>query len=530
MNNISELISNGKCSLGIELGSTRIKAVLVSPDGTLLANGSHLWQNCLIDGIWSYSLDDVKTGIRACYKELSSEIETNYKVKLTNLASIGVSAMMHGYLVFDKSNNLLVPFRSWRNTITSQASTELTELFGFHVPQRWSISHLYQAILNKEEHTDKISFLTTLAGYVHYMLTGEKVLGIGDASGVFPLDNQKLCYNKEMCRKFNEILKDKGYKYTLENIIPTIKTAGEIAGTLTDSGALYLDPTGTLKSGALAAPPEGDAETGMVATNSITARGGNISAGTSIFAMVVLEKALKGVHKEIDIIATPDGLPVAMVHGNTCTSDFDAWVSMFYNFASALGLDKTKGEIYDIIYTAALNSESDVGNMVSYNCYAGEPIVGIANGRPLFVRNTDTPLNFGNFSRALLYSLMAPLRVGMDILTEKENIAIDSMLCHGGLFKTPIVAQKLLAGALNIPLSVMDNAGEGGPWGMALLASFIANKQNGEALQDFLSRTAFKNTIVTTIAPENDDVESYNNYLNNYKSCLPLERDAAKYI
>lgn len=530
MNNTAMLIENGKCSLGLELGSTRIKSVLITPDGAVAASGAFDWHDTLKDGVWTYSLKDAEAGVQSCYAALKANVETEHGVKLRRLASIGVSAMMHGYLAFDKDGKLLVPFRTWRNTITGEAAEKLTNLLGFNIPQRWSIAHLYQAILNGEEHTGKIDFMTTLAGYVHYRLTGEKVLGVGDASGMFPIDSSTADYDCEMMKKFDAILKEKDFGYTLSDILPPPINAGTAAGSFSEAGALFLDPTGETEAGCTAAPPEGDAGTGMVATDSVSAGGGNISAGTSIFSMTVLEKPLEGVYPEIDIVTTPDAQSVAMVHCNTCTSDFDAWVSLFGEFARLSGSKLKKSEIYDLLYAAALEGEPDCGGSVSYNCYSGEPVVGIEEGRPLFVRRPDVPLTLKNFVRAELYSLMAPLRVGTDILMKKEKVRISSMLCHGGLFKTPLAAQSLMAGALKIPLSVMANAGEGGPWGMALLASYTVNKNEGESLQSFLDRTAFARVERTTVEPDDKVSAGFDKFLENYIKCLPLENAAAELL
>lgn len=511
---------DGTECLGIEFGSTRIKAVLIDKDFNPIASGSHTWENKLVNGIWTYSLDDVWSGLQDAYKELNADCENKFGSKITNLASLGFSAMMHGYLPFDKDGNQLCEFRTWRNTITADSAKELTELFEFNIPQRWSVAHLYQAILNGEEHTKDIAYLTTLAGYVHYKLSGQKVVGIGEASGMFPIDSDTDNYNFKMVEKFNALPKVKELGIDILQILPKVLVAGENAGTLTEEGARLLDPSGTLKSGVPMAPPEGDAGTGMTATNAIAVKTGNVSAGTSIFSMVVLEKQLSKVYEEIDIVTTPVGKPVAMVHCNNCCTDLDCWVNIFGQFASSIGAQLSKSELYDIMYESALYGESNAGGLVNINYFSGEPVSHTEDGRPLFVRTQGANFNLANFMRSQIYSTMATLKIGMEIL-EKENVTIDCLMGHGGLFKTPLVGQKLMAGAVNCPVAVMKTAGEGGAWGMAVLAKYAL--ECNEPLDEYLSNKVFANTECKTVAPDENDVNGFNEYMKLYKSALKAE-------
>lgn len=465
---------DGTESLGIEFGSTRIKAVLIDKDFNPIASGSYTWENKFENGIWTYAMDDVWQGLQTAYKNLNVDCENKFGAKITKLASLGFSAMMHGYLPLDKDGNQLCEFRTWRNTITGESAKALTELFGFNVPQRWSVAHLYQAILNGEKHTKDIDFLTTLAGYVHYKLSGQKVVGVGEASGMFPIDSTVNDYNSEMAEKFNSIPKVKELGIDILQILPKVLVAGENAGTLTEDGARLLDPSGTLKSGVPMAPPEGDAGTGMTATNAIAVKTGNVSAGTSIFSMVVLENQLSKVYEEIDMVTTPVGKPVAMVHCNNCCTDLDYWVNVFGQFASAIGAQMSKPELYDALYESALYGEPNAGGLVNINYFSGEPVSHTDDGRPLFVRTQNANFNLANFMRSQIYSTMATLKIGMEIL-EKENVTIDCLMGHGGLFKTPLVGQKLMAGAMNCPVAVMKTAGEGGAWGMAVLAKYVVD-------------------------------------------------------
>ena len=524
-----EIIESGYASLGIELGSTRIKAVLIAPDTTVLAAGDHTWENKLIDGIWTYSLEDVWVGIQDAYSCLAKEVKEKYNTKIVNLRAAGFSAMMHGYLPFDKNGELLAPFRTWRNTITGKAASELTELFNFNIPQRWSIAHLYQAILNNESHIKDIAFLTTLAGYVHWRLTGEKTLGIGEASGMFPIDSEKLDYDETMLKKFSAIPSVAAMPWNIRDILPKVLLAGDRGATLTDEGAKLLDITGTLKGGAVVCPPEGDAGTGMVATNAVLPRTGNISAGTSVFSMVVLEKALSGVYSKIDMVTTPSGAPVAMVHCNNCSSEIDAWVRIFNEFAKSFGLDIKKPDLYDKLYETALEGDSDCGGVVAYNFFSGEPVTDVEEGRPMLVRTPDAKFSLANLMRAELFSAMASLKYGNDILSEKENVQIDCLTGHGGLFKTPKVGQRLMAAAMKAPIAVMKTAAEGGAWGIAVLAEF-AGGNHKETLPEYLENEVFKDAEKSVIEPENSDVLGFNEFMKKYVAGLEAERKAAETI
>ena len=510
-------------SLGIELGSTRIKAVLIGADHSVLASGAHDWENRLEGGYWTYRLEDAGAGIQDSVTKLSDQVQDRYGVKLTKVGSIGVSAMMHGYVAFDGEGRLLAPFRTWRNTTTGDAAKKLTELFQFNVPQRWSIAHLYQAMLNGEAHVEKIKYLTTLAGYIHWQLTGEKVLGVGDASGMMPLSDETRQFDAEMLKKFDAL--SMKYPWKLAEILPVIRTAGESAGSLTQAGARLLDPTGALEAGIPMCPPEGDAGTGMVATNSVRPRTGNVSAGTSVFAMIVLEKALSKVYEEIDMVTTPAGDAVAMVHCNTCTTDLDAWVKLLGEMATAAGATITKPQLYDLFYQKAMEGDADCGGLVNFNYYSGEPITGVSDGRPLFVRKPDAKLTLANFARAQLYSTVATLKLGMDILKNNESVQLDSLLGHGGLFKTPVVGQKMLAGALNTPVSVMETASEGGPWGMALLAQYML-KGNGQTLADYLANDVFASAKGSQQLPDAADVAGFEKFIQNYCAALAAEKAA----
>jgi sugar (pentulose or hexulose) kinase len=470
----------------------------------------------------------VWAGLQDAYSKLNEDVSAKYGCVISELSSIGFSAMMHGYLPFDSQGNQLAEFRTWRNTITSQASKELTNLFNFNIPQRWSIAHLYQAILNGEEHVKDISFLTTLAGYVHWQLSGEKVIGIGEASGMFPIDSDTNDYDEKMLDAFSSLEKVEAYSWNIKDILPKVLVAGENAGYLTEKGAKLLDVSGNLKAGAVMCPPEGDAGTGMTATNSVSVKTGNVSAGTSIFSMVVLEKQLSKVYEEIDMVTTPTGKPVAMVHCNNCCTDLDYWVNIFAEFAKQANSNLTKPQIYDLLYNVALNGDNDCGGIVSYNYFSSEPVSNIPDGRPLFARTQKSNFNLANFMRCQIYSTMATLKIGMEIL-EKENVKIDCLMGHGGLFKTPIVGQKFMAGAMNSPVSVMETAGEGGAWGIAVLARFCVDNNN-EALEDYLNNKVFNNCSSTTIEPDEKDVEGFSNYMKLYKAGLNIEISAIENI
>ncbi len=528
---MKNIIENGGAILGIELGSTRIKAVLTDESARVLAQGSHEWENKLENGIWTYSLDDVWAGLQSAYGDLCANVAKKYDgATITTLKAMGVSAMMHGYLAFDKEDNLLVPFRTWRNTITEEAAEKLTALFNYNIPQRWSIAHLYQAVLNGEPHVKDISFQTTLAGYVHYMLTGEKCLGVGEASGMFPVDPSTKQFDADMVAKFDSLACDAGMPWKLENIFPKVLNAGASAGALTSSGAKLLDPAGTLQAGVPFCPPEGDAGTGMVATNSVKVRTGNVSAGTSIFAMVVLEKELANVHTELDLVTTPAGDLVAMVHCNNCTSDLNAWVNVLGEAATAMGAKFDTDALYGTLYNKALEGDVDCGGLLTYNYFSGEGVTAFDAGRPLLVRTPDAKFSLANLMRANLYSAAATLKLGLDILLKEEQVAIDSMLGHGGLFKTKGVGQRFMAAAMNAPVAVMDTAGEGGPWGMAILAGYMAylNAGGSENLADYLENHIFASSNKEVLAPVPDDVAGFDAFMEKYKAGLAIERAAVE--
>ncbi|RKI43159.1 ATPase [bacterium D16-51] len=524
--NYQKTILEGKAVLGIEFGSTRIKAVLIDENHETIAIGTHDWENRLVNGSWTYTLDDIWSGLQECYGNLATDVKKKYNVEITTLSSIGFSAMMHGYLTFDKDDNLLVPFRTWRNTTTAQASAILTEKFSFNIPQRWSISHLYQAILNKEEHVKSISFLTTLAGYIHYKLTDEKVLGIGDASGMFPIDSDTKNYDSKMIDIFNKLVKNENLDWNVEELFPKCLAAGEYAGKLTEEGARLLDVSGKLEAGILLCPPEGDAGTGMVATNAVAEGTGNVSAGTSIFSMIVTENKLKSIHKEIDMVTTPDGKPVAMVHCNNCTSDLNAWVSLFKEFAVALSTKIDMDDLYGTLYNKALEGDADCGGVMAFNYSSGEPVTGFSEGRPMFMRKPNANFNLANFMRAHLMSSLAAIKIGNDILIKEEGVNIEHIMGHGGLFKTPIVGQRLLAAALDTAVTVMDTASEGGPWGMAVLAAYMVNKSENQSLSDYLNNKVFEGKIGTTVEPSSKDVKGFDIFAESYKNCFMAEHAA----
>ncbi len=525
MDKLATYINDGNAILGMELGSTRIKAVLIGQDHSPIASGAHDWENRLENGVWTYHMEDVWTGVQHAYAELAADVQAKYGVTLTKLGGIGISAMMHGYLPFDKDGKQLCEFRTWRNTMTEQAAAQLTELFGFNVPQRWSIAHLDQAILNGEAHVADIAHLTTLAGYLHWQLTGQKVMGVGEASGMFPIDDETGKFNQKMIDAFNQRIAPKGFGWKLEEILPTVLSAGDDAGSLTEEGAKLLDPTGTLQAGTPLCPPEGDAGTGMAATNSVAIRTGNVSAGTSVFAMIVLEKSLSKVYPEIDMVTTPTGKPVAMVHCNNCTSDINAWMGVLKGFVDACGLNISMNDIYVSTFNAALAAEKDCGGVVNIPLFSGEPVVGLDEGRPMMVRMPDAKLTFANFARSLVAGAMTSLKIGMDILVE-ENVKIDSLLGHGGYFKTPVVGQTILANALNTPISVMETAGEGGPWGMALLAAFRVHGKRGETLEQYLNEHVFAGAKGSTIAPNAEDVKGLDAYTARFQQALAAEEAA----
>ena len=525
-------IESGKAILGIEFGSTRIKAVLIDENYNPIAQGTHDWENRYENNLWTYSLDDIHNGLQDCYASLKADVKNKYGVSLKKLGSIGVSAMMHGYMPFDKDGHMLAPFRTWRNTNTGEAASILSELFNYNIPLRWSISHLYQAILNGEDHVKEVAFLTTLAGYVHWQLTGEKVIGIGDGSGMIPVDPSTKNYDASMVKKFDDLLKEKGLPYTLQAILPKILLAGENAGLLTAEGAKMLDKDGELEAGIPMCAPEGDAGTGMVATNAVKQRTGNVSAGTSSFSMIVVEKELSKPYEMIDMVTTPDGSLVAMVHCNNCTSDLNAWVGIFKEYTELMGIKADMNEIYGKLYNHALSGDPDCGGLISYNYFSGEPITGMTEGRPLFVRSVNDNFNLANFVRTNLNAAVACLKIGNDILFNDEKIKVDRITGHGGFFKTAGVGQRILASALNSPISVMETAGEGGAWGMALLAAYLLRCKNGKSQKDVLTLTeyleqdVFAGNTGTSIAPTPEEVAGFDAYIRSYKECLPIESAA----
>ncbi len=525
---VKQTIEAGKAIAGIELGSTRIKTVLIDEDHVPIASGSYDWENKLDGHIWTYSLEDIWKGLQGSYQDMVRDVKEKYGAEVKKLAAIGFSAMMHGYMAFDSQDQLLVPFRTWRNTITGQAADELTKLFQYNIPQRWSIAHLYQAILNGEEHVKDVAYFTTLSGYIHWQLTGQRVLGIGDASGMFPINIQDKDFDSGMIEKFDELVKDKGYPWKLRQIMPQVLTAGEDAGTLTEEGAKRLDPSGALEAGIPVCPPEGDAGTGMAATNSVAVRTGNVSAGTSVFAMIVLEKELSKVHTEIDMVTTPSGSLVAMAHANNCTSDLNAWVSIFREFSEAMGMKVDMNQLFGTLYNKALEGDPDCGGLLSYGYYSGENIIPVDEGRPVFVRTPESRFNLANFMRAHLYAALGALKIGMDILVKEEKIQIDKILGHGGLFKTPGVGQRIMAAAMQAPVSVMETAGEGGAWGIALLAAYEVQREESETLEDYLADKVFAGNEGVTMEPDADDVAGFEKFIERFKKGLSIEQEAIK--
>lgn len=521
-----QTIASGKAVLGIEFGSTRIKAVLIDGENKPIAQGSHEWENQLVDGLWTYSIDRIWYGLQDSYADLRRNVLAQYGCEIENLAAIGISAMMHGYMAFGRDEKLLVPFRTWRNTNTGAAAAELSSLFNYNIPLRWSISHLYQCILEDCPHVKDITYITTLAGYIHWRLTGRKVLGVGDASGMLPIDPQTKTYNAAMVEKFNTLVAPKGYDWKLEDILPQSLCAGEEAGCLSEHGAQRLDISGHLKAGCPMCPPEGDAGTGMVATNAVKQRTGNVSAGTSSFSMIVLEKDLSKPNEMIDMVTTPDASPVAMVHCNNCTSDINAWVKLFKEYQELLGVPVDMNEIYGKLYNHALEGDADCGGILSYNYVSGEPVAGLADGRPMVVRSANDRFNLANFMRSNLYATVAVLKLGNDVLFNEEHVKVDRITGHGGLFKTPGVGQKVLAAALNSPISVMETAGEGGAWGIALLAAYAVNNKDGLSLADYLDKVVFAGNTGTEIMPSAQDVEGFNRYIETYKDGLAMQHTA----
>jgi sugar (pentulose or hexulose) kinase len=525
--NISELIAQGSAILGFELGSTRIKATLIGPDGTPIAAGSHGWENQLVDGVWTYDLDDVDKGMTSCFAELISDVHSRYQVSLTTVAAAGFSGMMHGYLALDEKGAILVPFRTWRNNITGDAAEELTELFQYPIPQRWSIAHLYQSVLNGEEHLKHLARITTLAGYVHWKLTGQWAIGTNDASGMFPVDPETGDFDPRMIAKFDQHIVDRALPWKLGDILPRIMPVGAPAGTLTETGARLLDPAGKFQAGVPLCPPEGDAGTGMVATNSVRVRTGNVSAGTSVFAMLVLEKQLTRVHPQIDRVLTPDGKLVGMAHSNNCTSDLDAWIALFGQAARVLGADVGEDELYSRLMPLALKGDPDAGGLLAYGYVSGEHVTGFTEGRPLFVRRPDSTFTIENVMRTHLFAALGALRTGLNILIEEEGVQVEEIQGHGGFFKTAEVGQRIMAAATNTTVNVLETAGEGGAWGMALLAAYMVRTDPGQDLPAFLDGV-FSGSARTSVKPHPQDVEGFNRFFQRYTRGLPIEAAAVE--
>lgn len=523
-------LETGNVSLGVEFGSTRIKAVLIDENYQTLASGDHGWENHLEDGLWTYSLEEVWSGVQDAYANLAAEVTREYGVALTKIKRMGFSAMMHGYLAFDKEGNLLVPFRTWRNTNTHEAHEQLSELFQFNIPERWSIAHLYQAILNGEDHVSKVAFFTTLSGYVNWKLTGKKVLGVGDASGMFPIDPHTRNYDEKFLDQFEALDNVANQPWKIRDILPEVLLAGHSAGELTAEGAKLLDPTGALQPGAVLAPPEGDAGTGMVATNSVRVRTGNVSAGTSIFAMVVLEDRLKNLHPEVDIVTTPAGDLAGMSHANNFTSDLNAWVGLFRQFSKAGGVNISDNEIFSTLFNAAIapDTDSNAGGLLNYCFYSGEFLVGLEEGRPVFARGPQSRMTLGNFMRAQLFSAFSPVKVGMDVMTKDEGVRVDSLVGHGGIFTTPVVAQRILAAAFNTPIRVMSTAAEGGAWGMAVLADYLDHADT--PLDEYLDKRVFVRAQYSTQNPQPEDVEGFEDFFARFKKGMTIERAAVETI
>ena len=522
---IAARISGGETYLGIEFGSTRIKAVLIDGGHAVLASGGHNWENRLENGFWTYSMEDVFAGLQDAYAKLAANVQKQYGVPLTRVGAMGVSAMMHGYLAFDERDNLLAPFRTWRNTTTGQAAEALSSRFGFNIPQRWSVAHLYQAMLNRESHVGSLAFLTTLSGYIHYRLTGEKVIGIGDGSGMFPIDSVRLAYDGAMLESFQQLVGEQGYGWNISSVLPRILPAGAAAGVLSPEGARLIDPSGNLAAGIPFCPPEGDAGTGMVATNAVRRRTGNVSAGTSVFAMLVLERALSRYYTEVDMVTTPAGDPVAMVHCNNCTSDIDAWIRLFGEAATALGAEYDERTLYQTMYKKALEGAPDCGGVMTFNYLSGEPVTNLDEGRPLLFRRPDAAFSLANVMRAHLTSACASLRIGMDILAA-EQVELDAMTGHGGFFKAEGIGQKIMSAALGTPVTVMETAGEGGPWGMAVLAAFLQKRDAGETLSDYLTERVFRGAKSVTVFATEAEADGFAAFMDAYKKSLAVERAA----
>ncbi len=523
---IKKAIVDGRTALGIELGSTRIKGALINLKGEVLAVGIYDWENSLIDNIWTYSLAEIHTGLQKCYSVLREEVEDKYGVTLCNVGAIGISAMMHGYMALDRNGRQLAPFQTWRNTNTQKAADELTELFGFNIPLRWSVAHLYQRILDRKAHVGQLDYVCTLSAYIHWKLTGRKVIGIGDAAGMFPIDPHTCNYEAGMASKFNALTEPYGYSWKMEDIFPEVLVAGENAGELTEEGAAFLDETGSLRAGIPFCPPEGDAGTGMTATNSVAPGTGNVSAGTSTFAMIVLKEQLGRIYREIDMVATPSGFPCAMSHANNGTSDLNAWIGIFKEFSELMGMQAGAEELFDKLYTSSLKGDPDCGGLLAYGYYSGENITMLNEGRPAFLRTPKSRFNLANFMKAHLYTSLGAVKLGMDILLDEEKVKVSRITGHGGFFKTKGIGQRYLAAAVNVPVTVMDMASEGGAWGIALLAAYMLDRSPGERLEDYLETRIFKELSGETVAPRAEDVEGFRIFTERYKAGLSIEKSA----
>ncbi|BFU59637.1 MULTISPECIES: xylulokinase [Rodentibacter] len=523
-----ELIRNGNISIGIEFGSTRIKTVLIDSFGNILASGGVNWENQLIDGIWTYSQENIRQGLQNAYQSLAQAVKEKYGLPIVSAQAIGISGMMHGYIPFDNQKNQLVSFRTWRNNFTTESSQKLTALFQHNIPQRWSIAHLYHAILKQEPHIAQIDYLTTLSGYVHWMLSGEKVIGIGEASGMFPIDQQTQSYDRSMLSAFNSLIAEKNYPWKITEILPKVLTAGQFAGYLTKTGARLLDPSGQLQPGIKMCPPEGDAGTGMIATNSIKETTGNISAGTSAFAMIVLKKPLSNVYEQLDIVTTPNGKPVAMAHANNCTTDINAWINIFRECLDVFGIKQSDNLLYEKLLQHSLNGDDNCGGLLSYGFYSGEHSVGLETGCPLFIHPTEGRFNLANLIRAHLYSAFGAMKSGVDILMKQENVEVTQILAHGGIFKTPNVASKILASALDVPIAIMDTASEGGAWGIALLANYLSYAST-QSLEQYLDETIFKNTKFSISKPEPLMKQGYEQFMQRYIQGIPIAKAVAEF-
>lgn len=528
--NTAQAIHDGRTALGIELGSTRIKAILVDFSGQVLASGVHDWENAFVDGIWTYALEDIHAGLRSCYRSLREDVQRKYGVTLNTVGAMGISAMMHGYMALDKEGQQIAPFQTWRNTNTQQAADEMTEAFQFNIPLRWTAAHLYQRVLDGEAHVQELDFVTTLSGYIHWKLTGRRVIGVGDAAGIFPVDPETMDYDDTMAEKFDDMLRSHGCEKAMRTLLPKVLVAGENAGALTAEGAAFLDDSGCLKAGIPLCPPEGDAGTGMVATNSVAPRTGNVSAGTSTFAMIVLEKALKGLHREIDMVATPSGMPVAMSHANNGTSDLNAWVGLFGEFAALSGHPMDQGKIFETLYTHSLAGDADCGGLLAYGYYSGENITMINEGRLAFLRCPDSRFTLANFMRVHLYTSLGAVKLGLDILTKQEQVKLDRVMGHGGFFKTPGVGQRYLAAAMEAPVTVMATASEGGAWGMALLAAYLLEKERYPKLEDYLEQQVFAGLEGETIAPTKEDIAGFRTFMERYTAGLEIEKSAITHM